>query len=79
MQAGQKLMDIVPKGAPLLLEAHVAPHLIDRVHNDMPVDVRFSSFANSPQLVVGGKVVSISADLLVEPQTNVPYYRGVME
>ena len=74
VQPGQKLMDIVPKGAPLLLEAHVAPHLIDRVHTDLPVDVRFSSFANSPQLVVNGKVVSISADLLTEPQTNVPYY-----
>ena len=74
VQPGQKLMDIVPKGAPLLLEAHVAPHLIDRVHADLPVDVRFSSFANSPQLVVDGRVVSISADLLTEPQTNVPYY-----
>ncbi len=71
---GQKLMDIVPKDASLLLEAHVAPHLIDRVHSDLPVDVRFSSFAHSPQLVVGGKVVSISADLLTEPQTNVSYY-----
>ena len=74
VQSGQKLMDIVPKGAPLLLEAHVAPHLIDRVHADLPVDVRFSSFANSPQLVVDGRVVSISADLLTEPQTNVTYY-----
>ncbi|CAN7644152.1 HlyD family type I secretion periplasmic adaptor subunit [Acidovorax sp. LjRoot118] len=71
---GQKLMDIVPKDASLLLEAHVAPHLIDRVRSELPVDVRFSSFAHSPQLVVGGKVVSISADLLVEPQTNVSYY-----
>lgn len=71
---GQKLMDIVPKDASLLLEAHVAPHLIDRVHSDLPVDVRFSSFAHSPQLVVGGKVVSISGDLLTEPQTNVSYY-----
>ena len=52
----------------------MAPHLIDRVHTDLPVDVRFSSFAHSPQLVVGGKVVSISADLLTEPQTNVSYY-----
>lgn len=71
---GQKLMDIVPKDASLLLEAHVAPHLIDRVHSELPVDVRFSSFAHSPQLVVDGKVVSISADLLAEPQTNVSYY-----
>ena len=79
VQPGQKLMDIVPKGAPLLLEAHVAPHLIDRVHTDLPVDVRFSSFAHSPQLVVGGKVVSISADLLTEPQTNISYYLARVE
>lgn len=79
VQAGQKLMDIVPKDAPLLLEAHVAPHLIDRVHTDLPVDVRFSSFAHSPQLVVDGKVVSISADLLTEPQTNVTYYLARVE
>ncbi|MFN9472731.1 HlyD family type I secretion periplasmic adaptor subunit [Acidovorax sp.] len=71
---GQKLMDIVPRDASLLLEAHVAPHLIDRVHSELPVDVRFSSFAHSPQLVVDGKVVSISGDLLTEPQTNVSYY-----
>lgn len=74
VQPGQKLMDIVPQGAPLLLEAHVAPHLIDRVKTGLPVDVRFSSFAHSPQLVVDGKVVSISADLLTEPQTNISYY-----
>lgn len=76
---GQKLMDIVPKGAPLLLEARVAPHLIDRVHTGLPVDVRFSSFAHSPQLVVNGQVASISADLLTEPQTNISYYLARVE
>lgn len=71
---GQKLMDIVPEDQALLIEARVAPHLIDRVHKDLAVDVRFSSFAHSPQLVVDGKVASISADLLVDPQTGVGYY-----
>lgn len=74
VQPGQKLMDVVPKGAPLMLEAHVAPHMIDRVKAGMPVDVRFSSFANSPQLVVQGEVDSVSGDLLTEPQTNATYY-----
>lgn len=73
VQPGQKLMDVVPKGAPLLLEAHVAPHMIDRVHANMPVDVRFSSFANSPQLVVQGQVESVSGDLLTE-QNGMTYY-----
>lgn len=76
IQPGQKLMDIVPANEDLLLEAHVAPHLIDRVHAGLPVDVRFSSFAHSPQLVVEGKVVSVSADLLSEqvPGGTVNYY-----
>lgn len=74
VQPGQKLMDIVPEKEPLLLEAHVAPHLIDRVKAGLPVDVRFSSFAHAPQLVVDGEVISISGDLLTEPQTNVSYY-----
>lgn len=72
--AGQKLMDIVPQDQALLIEAQVPPHLIDRVRKDLSVDVRFSSFAHSPQLVVNGKVASISADLLVDQQTGAGYY-----
>ena len=79
VQPGQKLMDVVPKDAPLLLEAHVQPHLIDRVHEAMPVDVRFSSFANSPQLVVQGVVQSISGDLLTDPQSGAQYYLARVE
>ncbi|WP_249728885.1 HlyD family type I secretion periplasmic adaptor subunit [Acidovorax sp. CCYZU-2555] len=74
IQSGQKLMDIVPKGASLMLEAQVPPHMIDRVHMGMPVDARFSSFANTPQLVVQGNVESVSGDLLTDPNTNVSYY-----
>jgi protease secretion system membrane fusion protein len=63
---GQKLMDIVPEKDALLLEAKIPPHLIDAVQPGLPTDVRFSAFAHSPQLVVEGKVVSVSADLLSE-------------
>lgn len=71
---GQKLMDIVPSDAPLMLEARVPPHVIDRVRSGLPVDIRFSAFAHSPTLVIDGKVDSISSDLIVEPQTNAAYY-----
>jgi len=71
---GQKLMDIVPQDQALLIEARVPPHLIDRVRAGLPVDVRFSSFAHSPQLVVNGKVVSVSGDLLIEPTTGMGYF-----
>lgn len=73
---GQKLMDIVPGDQPLLLETKVAPHMIDRVHAGLPVDVRFTAFSHSPQLVVSGKVVSVSGDLLTDPtvQGSPSYY-----
>ncbi|MGP1681214.1 MAG: HlyD family type I secretion periplasmic adaptor subunit [Giesbergeria sp.] len=74
VQPGQKLMDIVPEDEALVLEAEVAPHLIDRVHAGLPVDVRFNSFAHSPQLVAQGKVISVSADLLTDQHTGATYY-----
>ncbi|MBE7367775.1 HlyD family type I secretion periplasmic adaptor subunit [Ramlibacter sp. HM2] len=71
---GGKLMDIVPGSEPLLLEARVAPQFIDRVRPGLPVDIRFNAFAHSPQLVVEGKVGSISGDLIIENPNTPPYY-----
>lgn len=71
---GQKVLDVVPANEMLMLETRVLPHLIDRIHAGMPVDVRFSSFAHSPQLVVQGKLASVSGDLLSDPQTGAGYY-----
>lgn len=72
--SGQKLMDIVPENELLMVETKVAPNLIDKVHAGLPVDIRFNSFANTPQLVVEGKVVSVSGDLLTEQQTGAQYF-----
>ncbi|MDR2364425.1 MAG: HlyD family type I secretion periplasmic adaptor subunit [Zoogloeaceae bacterium] len=71
---GQKIMDIVPQNETLLLETQVPPYLIDRVQPGREADVRFSAFAHSPQLVVPGRVESISADLLTHEQTGLSYY-----
>jgi protease secretion system membrane fusion protein len=73
---GQRLMDIVPQGEALVLEARLPPHVIDRVHADDAVDVRFSAFANSPQLVLDARLVSVSGDAISENQGNAPvsYY-----
>ena len=77
IQPAQKLMDIVPENELLLVETKVAPNLIDKVHAGLPVDIRFTSFANSPQLVVDGKVVSISGDLLTEQNGSMYYLSRV--
>lgn len=76
IQPSQKLMDIVPQGESLILETKVLPHMIDRVRPGLEADVRFSAFAHTPQLVVEGKIESISTDVLTEqgPTGMMSYY-----
>ena len=72
--SGQKIMDIVPQNETLVLEAKIPPHLIDRVAVGERTDVRFNTFAHSPQLVVDGIVTSVSGDLLTDQPTGMTYY-----
>ena len=74
ISAGQRIMDIVPQEDTLVLETQVQPNLIDRVAPGDPVDIRFSSFSHSPQLVLPGLVESISQDVLTDEKTRMPYY-----
>jgi protease secretion system membrane fusion protein len=63
---GQRLLDIVPEGETLLLDAKVSPQVIDRVKVGEHTEVRFNAFANTPQLVVHGKLMSLSGDAVAE-------------
>ena len=77
---GQKLADIVPEGAPLLLEAMVKPQLIDRLQPGLMADVRFQAFANTPELVVESQLVSVSGDLILDPQHhNEAHYLALLK
>lgn len=74
---GQKIMDIVPEDEALLIEARIDPSLIDRVREGDPVDLRFSAFANTPQLVIPGVLESLSADVINEGSNgSLPFYLG---
>jgi protease secretion system membrane fusion protein len=59
-------MDVVPQGESLVLDVKVLPNVIDRVHAGDVTEVRFANFANSPQLVVEGKIISLSGDAVTE-------------
>jgi membrane fusion protein, protease secretion system len=78
---GQRLMDILPRGESLLLDIKVPPNVIDRIKVADQVEVRFLAFANSPQLVVHGKVISLSGDAVTEQAGNAvqSYYIGRVE
>lgn len=78
---GQRLMDVIPKGEALIVDAKVPPHVIDKVYEGEEAEVRFSTFANSPQLVLDGKLVSVSSDVITEQSSmgNVSYYLARVE
>lgn len=63
---GQRLMDVVPAGETLILDVKVPTHVIDRVRVGDATEVRFSGFANSPQLVVDAKLKSLAGDAVTE-------------
>jgi protease secretion system membrane fusion protein len=70
IQAGQKIMDIVPFDDALIIEAKIPPIYIDKLANGMEADIRFSNFSDTPQLMVEGKLTTISHDLLIDPQAG---------
>jgi len=74
VQAGQRLLDIVPQQEPLMLEAKIPPQYIDRIQVGQQVDARFATFANVPQLVAQAQLVSVSTDVLAEPNGGSTYY-----
>ena len=74
IKPGQALMEIVPQGEPLLVEARVPVELADKVHPGLPVELMFSAFSQSTTPRVAGEVTLVSADRQVDERTNEPYY-----
>jgi epimerase transport system membrane fusion protein len=74
---GNRILDIVPEGAGLLVEAQVSPADIDRVSVGMIADIRFSTF-NSSTPVMEGKVIALSAGSL-NREDGSSYYLAKVE
>ncbi|WP_437880257.1 HlyD family type I secretion periplasmic adaptor subunit [Pseudomonas sp. LRF_L74] len=72
---GQTLMEIVPRDAPLLVDAKVPVELVDKLHPGLDVELLFSAFNQSKTPRVDGKVTLVSADRLLDEKTDQPYYK----
>lgn len=75
INAGQVLMDIVPPQQTLMVDAKVAPHLIEKVQLQQIAHIRLVAL-DSLNPVVEGKVVYISPDQIT-PTNNSPAYFAV--
>ncbi len=76
---GQPLMDIVPSGERLVIEAQVNPIDIDVVSVGLPALVRFTAFNQRNTVPVEGRVTSVSADRLTDTAQERSYYQVRVE
>ncbi|CNL85196.1 HlyD family type I secretion periplasmic adaptor subunit [Yersinia aleksiciae] len=74
VSTGQTLMELVPSGQPLLVEAQLPVALIDKAMVGLPVDLNFSAFNQSTTPRLYGSVLRVGADRIQHPQTLEPYY-----
>jgi epimerase transport system membrane fusion protein len=73
---GAKILDIVPSGENLIVEAQVSPLDIDRVKIGQTAEVRLTAFKTRETPRIEGKLIHVSADRLVDEtkQEKPPYY-----
>ena len=75
----ESLLYVVPQAEELIVEAQVKPIDIDRVQNNQSADIRFSAFNSTTTPVIGGTVISISADVLIDERLGTFYYLARVE
>lgn len=76
---GGPLVDIVPAGEKMLVEARLLPTDIDVVRPDLDAVVRFVAYKQRTTPSVNGKVVRVSADAINDERSGASYYTATVE
>ena len=75
IRPGDRIMDIVPEGDVLIVEAQLPVNLIDKVRVGQLANMHLQIvLSGGAQPAIEGRVAQISADRLTEPRTGNPYY-----
>jgi len=72
--SGEPLLEIVPDGARLVIDAHVNPTDMDTVHAGQAARVLFTAYGQRSLPQIFGTLRSISADHLLDERTGEPYF-----
>jgi len=73
---GQKLMDIVPDGKELIIQAQLAPTDADDAFPGQKAQIRFLSIHNRSLPLFTGTVRTVSADSFTDEKTGKSYFRA---
>ncbi len=79
IRPGDPILDIVPDNNPLIIEARLDVTSIDEVVLNQDAEVRLSAYKarNTPLLL--GRVIYVSADRLMDQNSEIPYYIAHVE
>lgn len=76
---GQALLDVVPKGDRLVVEAFVDPDDIDVVEIGLRAQVRLTALTQRNLAPLEGRVTTVSADRLTDQRTGADYFLARVE
>jgi HlyD family type I secretion membrane fusion protein len=76
---GQRLLDIVPDGTPLVVEAQVPVNEIAEVTPGARAEVNFTAYKQRVLPIIHGVVRTVSADRLTDERTGAVYYTASVE
>jgi protease secretion system membrane fusion protein len=79
IQPGFKIMDIVPANEPLQIDAMIPVQAIDKMLPGLLVDIAFPAFNHAQTPNIPGKVLTISADRLINEENKQPFYLAQIE
>lgn len=79
VKAGEDLFVLLPAGSELIVQARLLPQDIDLVQVGQPATLRFSALNQRTTPEIQGKVIYVSADRLVDPATNEPFYTARLQ
>ena len=74
VQPGETILEIVPDGDDLVVEARVPVEDVDRVSAGMASTVRLSALDQQATPELSGRVTWVSADSVLDERTNLPHY-----
>ncbi len=74
VRPGEDLFVLLPTGGELIVDARLSPQDVDVVSVGQTANLRFSALNARTTPEVAAQVTYVSADRLVDPATNEPYY-----
>lgn len=74
IQPGATILELIPEGEPLLVEARVAPRDVEDLRSGQKAQVRLTAFRQRTTPSVDGRLVYVSADRFTDERTQQSYY-----